>query len=487
MSQRDRIFFNLPKTQAIIRSSIILLLLFCIAEPSYSVGIDNLLVQENSTENTTSGSESHTISLASSHQIDNAIAHRIKQLFATNPQLGQLTVEVNAGVVTLAGEVVNKSQANQAVALAEQVDGVVSVVNNLALNNQLRVRLGFAWENVQQKFLSVISQLPLFAVAFTVVIIFWLLARLFVAQDALFKRVTHNAFIIDLIKQCARGVIIFVGFVIALEILDATALLGSLVGALGLVGLAIGFAIRDTVENYIASILLSLRQPFAPNDYVLVEGHEGRVVRLTSRATILLTLDGNHIRVPNSIVYKGVLINFTHNPERRFQFTVGVDTAVDLTAARALAVATSQATTGVLRSPKASCLIESLGDSNVVLTLFAWTDQSQYDFGKVRSAAINRVKLAFESAGFDMPEPIYRLKIDSMALANSQPNPASESGAGADGTGQSLPTAEQAMASLPDEHIHQIADVSRDRELDAKVRAELAAENDLLDSNAPKE
>jgi small-conductance mechanosensitive channel len=80
-----------------------------------------------------------------------------------------------------------------------------------------------------------------------------------------------------------------------LEILDATALLGTIVGVAGVMGLAIGFALRDTVENYIASILLSIRQPFRPLDQIVLENYEGLVMKLTSRETILMTLDGNHV------------------------------------------------------------------------------------------------------------------------------------------------------------------------------------------------
>src|SRR3546814_6970546 len=71
--------------------------------------------------------------------------------------------------------------------------------------------------------------------------------------------------------------------------------------------------------------MLSLRQPFRANDHVVIEGHEGRVVRLTSRATILMTLEGNHLRIPNSTVFKAVILNYTRNPERRFDFELGID------------------------------------------------------------------------------------------------------------------------------------------------------------------
>ena len=106
-----------------------------------------------------------------------------------------------------------------------------------------------------------------------------------------------------------QGVILIIGIVLALSVLDASGLVSSVLGAAGLLGLALSFALRDTVENYIVSILLSLRQPFAPNDDVMIEGRQGRVIRLTSRATELLTLDGNHIRIPNAIVFEGVIVN----------------------------------------------------------------------------------------------------------------------------------------------------------------------------------
>jgi small-conductance mechanosensitive channel len=92
------------------------------------------------------------------------------------------------------------------------------------------------------------------------------------------------------------------GLVVALDILNATELLGAVLGAAGVAGLALGFAVRDTIENFIASILLSLRQPFGPRDFVDIDGVQGSVARLTSRATILVSPDGNQIRIPNAAV-----------------------------------------------------------------------------------------------------------------------------------------------------------------------------------------
>ena len=109
-------------------------------------------------------------------------------------------------------------------------------------------------------------------------------------------------------------------------------------GAAGVAGLAVGFAVKDTIENYVASVMLSVRQPFRPNDHVVIDGKEGRVIRLTSRATVLMTLDGNHLRIPNGAVFKAVILNYTRNAERRFDFKLGVDADDDAQAAATLGV-----------------------------------------------------------------------------------------------------------------------------------------------------
>jgi len=105
--------------------------------------------------------------------------------------------------------------------------------------------------------------------------------------------------------------------------------MGTLLGGAGVLGLAISFAVKDSMENYISSIMLSIRQPFRAQEHVVINDYEGVVVRLTSRSTVLMTLDGNHLRIPNATVFKAVILNYTRNPQRRFDFVLGVDAEDD--------------------------------------------------------------------------------------------------------------------------------------------------------------
>jgi small-conductance mechanosensitive channel len=213
-------------------------------------------------------------------------------------------------------------------------------------------------------------------------------------------------------RQFAGSAIVIVGALVALELLQATALVGAVLGAAGVVGIAIGFAFRDIVENYLASLLLGLRRPFEPNDLVVIAGNEGKVIRLTTRETILMSLDGNHVRLPNAHVFKSVIVNFTRNPLRRLSFKVGIGVSESLVDAQHVGLETLRETAGVCPDPGPFTRVEELADSTVVVQYFAWVDQRAADWHKVRSEAVRRVKAALDAANIAMPVPTYRLETE---------------------------------------------------------------------------
>lgn len=305
--------------------------------------------------------------------------------------------------------------------------------------------------------------LPLLVIAVLTVAVFTLIAHFLTKGEWLFRWI-DNRFVRDMARQFTRIVLIGSGVLIALELLDATALVGATLGAAGVAGIAIGFAFRDIAENHLAGILLSLRHPFEPNDFVSIDGAEGKVVRLTSRATILLTLAGNHLRIPNSKVYKAVLVNYTQNPLRRIDFEVGVGVGEELAPAQKLGIAALSAMDAIEDEPPPLALIEGLGASSVSVHFYAWVDQRNTDFFKAQSEAIRLVKCAFDDAGIEMPAPIYQVELSREVE-------------------RAAPTAARAPA-MPAE----AGDTAADVRLDAQVESERAAQGpDLLDEEAPRE
>ncbi len=307
------------------------------------------------------------------------------------------------------------------------------------------------------------EMLPLAGVALVTVVFFWILASLLTKRDWLFRWI-DNRFVRDMVRQLSRVVLIGTGVLIALELLDATALVGAALGAAGVVGVAVGFAFRDIMENYLAGLLLSMRHPFEPNDLVSIDGDEGKVVRLTSRATVLLTLAGNHLRIPNSKVFKAVLVNYTRNPLRRLDFVVSIGVNEDVGVAQKLGVDVLASMEAIVSEPPPLALIERLGDSSVPIRFFAWVDQRETDFLKAQSEAIRFVKIAFDERNIEMPEPIYRVFIRKDAESPAQ---------------QVIPPSAESLEP---------ADTAVDVRLDAQVESERAAEGpDLLDEEAPQE
>jgi len=342
---------------------------------------------------------------------DRRIAERIAGIFAELPAFGAVEVEVNEGVVSLSGTVPKPDDIARAEAIVNRVAGVVTVENGL--ERDLSLSAGSAGIlTLADRWNSLVRMLPLIGMALGVWLAIAFLGYLIAGLGRLWHRIAPNSFLAELIASAIRFGFTIVGLVIALDMIGATALLGAVLGGAGVIGIALGFAMRDTIENYVASLLLSLRQPFRANDWVQIDTYEGRVIRLTSRATVLMTLDGNHLRIPNGQVFKAVIVNFTRNPQRRFHFDLGVDADDDARAARQLGRDTLAGLEFVLSDPPPEARIVEVGDSNVVIRFLGWVDQRDTDWWKAQSQAIPAVKGALEDAGFGLPEPIYRLRFD---------------------------------------------------------------------------
>ena len=255
------------------------------------------------------------------------------------------------------------------------------------------------------------------------------------------------------------------------------------------VGFAVGFAVKDTIENYIASVMLSLRQPFRPRDYVSINEHAGVVIRLTSRATILMTVDGNHLRIPNAVVFKATILNFTTNPERRFDFTLGIGVSDDPVAATEAGVEAIASLPFILESPPPGSFVEMMGDSNIVIRFTGWINQKETDFLKARSYAMQKAREVLEEQGFSLPVPKYNLRFDDGVLPFQTLKPKLEVEAEAD---KKQPAPRVHIASVENiEDVEDIEemDVSPEQHLQEKVEDERQAtqEEDLLDEDSPKE
>ncbi|MCX7560950.1 mechanosensitive ion channel [Sulfitobacter sp. F26204] len=351
-----------------------------------------------------------TIGLADDATADAAIANRIRDILGELEGYGDISVTVSSGIVTLRGKTVDPGTAARLNELTSRVEGVVAIENAVQESTDVAERLSPAMARFKTRASQMIAFLPLAMVAVSVFALVLLFGFWLARRKQPWERLSPNAFIADIYRQIIRLIFVIGGLVIALDIVNATALLSGILGAAGIVGLAIGFAVRDTVENFIASIMLSIRQPFRPNDTVEIEGDTGKVIRLTSRATILLSFDGNHIRIPNATVFKSRIVNFSRNAERRFTYSLSVASDADLDKARRIALDVMNDLPFVLETPEAAAWVESVDDFWITLSMAAWINQNETNITLARSEAIRLTQAAYDAAGIAAPVPSYRIE-----------------------------------------------------------------------------
>lgn len=416
---------------------------------------------------------SGTITLDDSTQQDAGIATRIRAILAELEGYEDVRVSVTSGIVTLSGSTLDAATATRLNELVGRIDGVVAIENEVAGTTDVVRRLNPAVERFKERGFQLLAFLPLALVAVSVFALIVLLGFFVARRRQPWDRLAPNAFIADIYRQILRLVFVIGGLVVALDIVNATALLSGILGAAGIVGLAIGFAVRDTVENFIASIMLSIRQPFRPNDTVEINGDTGKVIRLTSRATILLSFDGNHIRIPNAAVFKSRIVNFTRNAERRFTWELGVMPEADLARAQTLALKVINGLPFVLEAPAASVWIESVGDSSIAMGMAAWIDQNATSIVLARSEAIRLVQAAYDADGIGAQAPAYRI------LQETPPSETSEKN-----LDSTTPHAESEQSPAPVQGVEAV----EDQQLANIVETERAGErDDLLRENAVQE
>ncbi|MFC0446135.1 mechanosensitive ion channel domain-containing protein [Pseudidiomarina halophila] len=394
---------------------------------------------------------------------DETIESRLNDIKQALGGLESVNVKVKSGIVSLSGEVENSNAARSLIAIAERTEGVIYVDNQLMESVQVGARLQPIKDKFQELTGTTLQLMPLLLIALTVVVLFWFIGGWVSRRGDWLQRFGLSELGAMLGKRVIRLTITLIGLIIALEILNATALFSAVLGVAGVFGIALGFAFRNIVENYLAGILLSARNPFRIGDFIQINEFTGRVMRLTSRDTVLMTLDGNHLRIPNSVIITSSMTNFSLNPLRRFEFNVDISPDADLSEARKLAVQTLQKMKGILSEPPPQCIIHELGASTIVLRVYGWVDQLETDLLKARSEGIRFVKESFDAAAIVMPEPSYRLRLesavpDAVATADSA-------------TFDTAPRQQREQKSDALEQVDVSADDTIDKQVDAELRS----------------
>ena len=268
---------------------------------------------------------------------------------------------------------------------------------------EIDVSPGAIFEKIDSWVDGFIKLLPNIAVALVLLVIFYILAVvvrwLFVRWAARRERVNLGEVLGSFLKWLTFGI----GLLLALTVVIPTLNPGDLIAGLGVTSVAIGFAFKDILQNWLAGLLLLMRQPFEVDDQIIVQGYEGAVERIETRATIIRTYDGRRVLIPNSDVYTSAVLVNTAFPHRRSQVDFGIGVSDDIDTARNVMLDAMTRVPDVKSDPAPDVQVDAVGDFAVILRPRWWTDAHRSDVVKTRTQVVSAIKEALDANGIDMP------------------------------------------------------------------------------------
>ena len=276
----------------------------------------------------------------------------------------------------------------------------------------------------------VISHIPNFIVAVLIAIIFSILARFFGSMvRKLLRRTLDSKQIADLMASIFKMIVLCVGLFVALDFIGLKGTVTSLLAGAGIVGLAIGFAFQDMTENLIAGIAMGIRKPFKTGDVIKTDDVFGTVKSINLRNTLIENFYGQLNLVPNKILFRNVLRNYSTLGVRRIEVPVGISYGDDPELAAEVIVKKINEFDFVIKQEETAVYAEGFGDSSVNLLVWFWIKYpGEADFMTVRHKAIVAVKQALSDADISIPFPIRTLdfgikggeKLDAMISEKQQ-------------------------------------------------------------------
>lgn len=223
--------------------------------------------------------------------------------------------------------------------------------------------------------------------------------------------------VFPLFRKILKYSIFVAGFVIAADAIDLEIV--PIIAGMGIAGIAIGFAAKDTLSNIIAGIFIIIDRPFIVGDRIEVWNAPkntatwGDVIDIGLRTTKIRTTDHIVIIIPNSEISRRDIINYTTiSPQIRVRVPVGVSYDTNLKEAQEILINLTKDLKGVSPSPPPKVVVKTFGDSSIILELRVWINNAKRR-RDIHSELNNRIKEAFEAGGIEIPFPITRVIMEN--------------------------------------------------------------------------
>ncbi|MBE9169757.1 mechanosensitive ion channel family protein [Pleurocapsales cyanobacterium LEGE 06147] len=268
-----------------------------------------------------------------------------------------------------------------------------------------------AWDKIQSLFDGLIVMLPNIVLALIVFLLFFFVARwlkLLVKRLTRRHRQARNLGMV--LGRLAQGTIILLGLFVALSIVLPTFRAGDLVQLLGISGVAIGFAFRDILQNFLAGILILLTEPFQIDDQIVFKDFEGTVENIETRATTIRTYDGRRVVIPNAELFTNSVTVNTAFENRRMEYDVGIGYGDNIDEAKRLILEAIQSVDIVLKEPTPEALVVELAESTVNIRARWWLKPPRRaDALDTQDRVLTAIKNRLTTNGIDLPFPTQQI------------------------------------------------------------------------------
>lgn len=268
-----------------------------------------------------------------------------------------------------------------------------------------------AWQKLNQIGRDLMLALPNIFFGLVVLVLFVLGAR---TVRSLVGRITRSRSkresLARLLSRLAYVATLILGVLVTATIILPGFTPTSLVSALGVSGIAIGFAFKDIFQNFLAGILLLLTEPFTIGDQIKYKDFEGSVEDIQTRATTIKTYDGRRVIIPNAEIFTNAITVNTAYDKRRLQYDVGIGYGDDIARARQLILEAVREVEGVLTDPAPDALVMDLAESSVNIRARWWINPPrQADVLDAQDRVLEAIKNKLSANGIDLPYPTRQL------------------------------------------------------------------------------
>lgn len=267
----------------------------------------------------------------------------------------------------------------------------------------MKIDISQAWHTIQSWINSLIALLPNLVVAVIVFMLFFLIGkgvrRIVLNLTRKHQRSQHVGYVVG---RLLHGLIAIIGFFIMLMIVVPSITAAQLVGALGVSSIAIGFAFKEILQNFLAGILILLTQPFRIGDRIIINNYEGTVMNIETRATMIRTYDNFQVVIPNATLFTGSVTVLTALGRQRTNFDFTIKYVQDVDRAKRIIFDVAANTEGVLPDPPPDVMIIDAAEGKITLRARWWTATSVSDWLEVRDKVLEGVRTRIEQEKLDV-------------------------------------------------------------------------------------